>query len=103
MTDRELLELIAAQVGALTKDVSELKEGQDNIKYELKEFRAETNTRFDSLDDKLSNLEGTNAANHISINGELKRIKSSLSKVEIITADNWEDIARLKAKTKHKI
>lgn len=32
MTDRELLEYIAAQVGTLTQDVSELKEGQNDLK-----------------------------------------------------------------------
>lgn len=31
MTDRELLEYIAAQVGKLTQDVGELKEGQKDI------------------------------------------------------------------------
>ena len=31
MTDRELLELIATQVGALTKDVSDFKKGQENL------------------------------------------------------------------------
>lgn len=41
MNDRELLELIATQVGALTKDVSEIKEKQDKIESELGNVKSE--------------------------------------------------------------
>lgn len=92
MTDRELLELIAAQVGALStniedirKDVKELIEGQSRI------------------EDKLDDIEANNADRHITIDGEIRRIKSSLSKIEIVTANNWSDIARLKAYRKSKV
>ncbi len=74
MTDRELLELIAAQVNTLTtnmdnvvknietltKDVSELKEGQDRV------------------ESKLDQLEGTNAANHIATKTRLSKISNDL-------------------------
>ncbi len=39
MTDRELLELIAAQVGALTQNVSELKEGQNTLTQDVSELK----------------------------------------------------------------
>ena len=74
MTDRELLELIAGQVGALTKDVSELKgdvsvlkEGQNDIKKDIK-----------SIIDQATEL-------------------SEFSTMEIVTSKNWNDIAKLKA------
>ena len=49
-----------------------------DTKTELKEFRAETNTRFDSLDDKLNDLEGTNASNHIDIGKKLSKVSRDL-------------------------
>lgn len=110
MTDRELLELIAAQVGSLTnnmdnltKDVSNLKEGQNKIENEIGKFRQETIDRFDRIENKLDDMEVNNADRHILIGSDIKKIKAGLSKIEIITADNWGDIARLKAMRKHKI
>lgn len=50
MTDRELLEHIAAQVGILTKDVSEMKE----------EFKG-VNERLDRIENKLDDIEANNA------------------------------------------
>ncbi|WFA10378.1 hypothetical protein [Tissierella sp. Yu-01] len=86
MTDRELLELIAAQVGNLTtnvesikKDLVELKEGQNRI------------------ENKLDDIEANNADRHVVINTDLSKLRATISKVEIVTADNWSDIARLKA------
>ncbi|MBU5311865.1 hypothetical protein KQI38_07470 [Tissierella carlieri] len=49
-----------------------------DTKTELKEFRVETNTRFDSLDDKLNDLEGTNAANHVAIGNKLNKVSRDL-------------------------
>lgn len=74
MTDRELLEFIASQVGNLTinmdtiitnidiftKDVSELKEGQIRI------------------ENKLDELEGKNATNHVSTNNRLDKVSDDL-------------------------
>ena len=91
MTDRELLELIAAQVGTLTKDVSEMKE----------EFKG-VNERLDRIENKLDDIEANNADRHVYINRELKNIKAGLNKVEIITADNWGEIAKIKSARIHK-
>lgn len=54
MTDRELLELIASQVGTLTKDVSEIKE----------EFK-DVNKRLDRIENKLDDIETNNAHRHL--------------------------------------
>jgi RecJ-like exonuclease len=96
MTDRELLELIATQVGNITTDI-------EVIKKELNDFREESNDRFDSIEDKLDDMEANNADRHVTIKGEIKNIKATLSKVEIITADNWSDIARMKSHIKNKV
>ena len=132
MTDRELLELIAAQVGSLTNTVDGFKgelgsltntvdglKGElgsltskvDNIEAELsevrsevKDFREETNkrfdkidTRFDGLENKLDDLEAINAGRHIIINQDILDLKQSVCRAETNTADNWKDIAKLKA------
>lgn len=68
-----------SKIDNITKDIAELKDGQDRI------------------ENKLDDLEASNAHRHITINRDVKQIKSTLSKVEIVTADNWSDIAKLKA------
>lgn len=67
MTDRELLELIATQVGTLTKDVSEIKE----------DFKV-VNERLTRIEDKLDDLESTNAANHVAIGNKLNKVSRDL-------------------------
>lgn len=81
---------------------NELKDDISSVKSELKDFREETNIRFDNMKNKLDDIEANNIDRHVTINGELRRIKSGLSKIEIVTADNWSDIARLKVSRKHK-
>lgn len=53
MTDRELLELIAAQVGTLTQDVSDLKKGQSKLEAGQSKLEAGQS----NLEAGLSNLE----------------------------------------------
>jgi len=68
-----------------------------NVKNDLNGFRQETNDRFDKLEEKLDLMEANNADRHIAIDSDLKKVKADLSRIEIATADNWSDIARLKA------
>lgn len=49
-----------------------------DTKAELKEFRGETNQRFDNLEDKLNDLEAANATNHIATNTRLNKISDDL-------------------------
>lgn len=93
----------------MTKMYAEMQEGFKRLENEitevrnnLNEFRSETHERFDILDDKLNDLEANNADRHVYINKELKNIKAGLNKVEIITADNWGEIARIKSTRSHK-
>ena len=90
---------LQAEIGSVKSD---LQAEIGSIKSDLTEFRAETNRRFDGLEDKIDDIEANNASRYVSINGDLKRIKAGLSKVEIVTADNWGDIARLKFNRKNK-
>lgn len=53
MTDRELLEFIAAQVGKLTQDVEEIKEGQKDVSQRVTKVEAilenNVNTKLEAL------------------------------------------------------
>lgn len=51
---------VNSKIDNITKDVSDLKDGQDKII------------------DKLNNLEGTNAANHVAINSRLEKVSDDL-------------------------
>lgn len=51
MTDRELLELIATQVGALTKDVSDFKKGQANLEKIVTNIENDHGKKLDVLFD----------------------------------------------------
>lgn len=68
MDNNELLkaigEVIDGKIEALTNTVNEIREtvGEltetiSNIQTELKEFRKETNERFDTIEDKINNLD----------------------------------------------
>jgi SMC interacting uncharacterized protein involved in chromosome segregation len=88
-----------------TEHRSEMQE----LRTELNSFKEETNTRFDTLEtkvdsisDKLDDVEANNADRHVTIEGEVRGIKKSLSRIEIVTADNWGDIARLRARKRIK-
>ena len=75
--EKEVIELLQKLVKGqeeLKVDVKELKEKIDNIynqTADLTEFKTEVNTKLDVLNDNISNI-------------------------EIVTANNWADIARLK-------
>lgn len=75
---------IKADVNTIKLDISDLKEGQTSIK------------------GKLDDIEINNANRHIDFTGDLRNIKNKLTKLEIVTADNWGDIARIKAVGRHK-
>lgn len=99
MTDRELLELIAAQVGKLTSEFDNQTKVLDNLKTTvdgLSDNFTEIKEGQDRIENKIDDIEVNNANRHLSFTRELNDMKRSISRVEINTADNWKDIARLK-------
>jgi len=89
MTDRELLELIAAQVGALTKDVSELKEGQNTLTKdvsELKEVQEKVEDQVRKISIAIENDIRPKVTalfdGHIQMNNQLDRIEKEVSRHE---------------------
>jgi chaperonin cofactor prefoldin len=55
MTDRELLELIATQVGNLTQDVGDLKKGQANLEKKVDSMEK----KVDSMEKKVDAIDKT--------------------------------------------
>jgi len=92
MTDRELLELIAAQVANLTNDMLDVKKNISTLESEVKDIKNKLNgleNKVDSNHDEvmrnieeiknnLHELEGKNAANHVSVNTRLDKISDDL-------------------------
>lgn len=111
----DLLEKIYIELQDVKKELkSEIKANRDSIgsletqtrantdsigdlKSEIKDFREESNLKFDSLENKLDDLESKNADRHISMNKDIQEMKSDISRIELNTADNWKDIVRLKS------
>ncbi|BDR74644.1 hypothetical protein [Clostridium tetani] len=80
--DKEILELL--------KQIQE-----DN-----KEFRSEVNNKLDNITNKLEAVYEQTAdltEFKTEVNEKLDTIKDDLNNVEVITASNWKDIAKLKA------
>ena len=93
---------VRSEISDVKVDLKDVRSEISDLKGELKNFREEANKRFDKLENQLDDMEADNANRHISMGGDIKRIKAGLSKIEIITADNWGDIARLKSTRKYK-
>ncbi len=109
MDNNELLkaigEVIDGKIEALTNTVNEIRETVggltetiSNIQAELKEFRKETNERFDTIEDKINNLEGTNASNHIDMNGKIDKISDDLDYLTHKEAQTEKDVFTIKKK-----
>ena len=88
-----------------------MQEGMNDIKNEIQEFRKETNSRFDNLENQvkelksgqeeiktmLGELDPKNANRHLELKDSIDQLRKDLSTVEIVTASNYSDIARLKS------
>lgn len=88
------------KISSVETDVKEIKKDLVSVKAQtdiLTEFREETIKRFDILEYKLDDIEAKNAERHVTMNSSIVSIKEDLSRVEINTAENWRDIAKMKA------
>ena len=53
--------------------------------------------KVDNIGDKLDSLEVKNAERHMKIIKKMNEMESTISRIEINTAENWRDIAILKS------
>lgn len=87
-----------------TRDFLEnIQAGINSFRSEIQEFRKETNKRFDGLEKEVKEiktivgeLDPQNANRHIELKDSIDQLRKDLSTVEIVTASNYSDIARLK-------
>lgn len=87
----------------IKKDIQEIKAGQKDIKKTMEEIETknankhmEMLTAFEELRDDMTTIEViANDVTHIK--NDVESIKTDLNRIEIQTAGNWLDIAKLKA------
>lgn len=82
----------------------ETREFLENMQEVINDFRKETSIRFDSLEGDIKEiktmvgeLDSKNANRHLELKESIDQLRKDLSTVEIVTASNYSDIARLKS------
>ncbi len=88
--DKELMEsirkLLKEELEPIKSEIKELKEGQIKLQNGQKEIK-----------EMLGELDPKNATRHLEIKDSIDQLRKDLSTVEIVTASNYSDIARLKS------
>ncbi|WP_053957247.1 hypothetical protein [Inediibacterium massiliense] len=90
--DKEILDILKSMqndMKSMQNDIKNIKTTQDEHTQILRVLEHKTN---------IIAAEQENLKHEVvEINGEVKNIRKDLSNVELITASNWSDIAKLKA------
>ena len=88
--DKELIEsirgILKEELEPIKTEIKELKEGQIKLQNGQKEIK-----------EMLGELDPKNATRHLEIKDSIDQLRKDLSTVEIVTASNYSDIARLKS------
>lgn len=97
MTDRELLELIASQVGTLTNDMQEVKDKVGNL--ETKVGNLESNVgnlgnKVGNLENRMINMENENQKNFAALFDGYKQNTEQLNRIEKEVSKHEEIILR---------
>lgn len=101
MTNEEFQKLVLEEFKKLNGKIDILENTVNSIHeqtIELTEFREETSNNFDRIEGYIHDVDVKNADRHFEFIKELKEIKHSVNRIEINTAENWRDIARLKSR-----
>ena len=85
-TLKAIREIIKEEIEPIKNDIKELKEGQNR----LEDGQEEIKTMLGELDPK-------NANRHLELKDSIEQLRKDLSTVEIVTASNYSDLARLKS------
>lgn len=64
---------------------------------DLTEFRHETKEHFIKIQDYIHELDVKNSDRHFDFTNQIEVLRDSINRIEINTAENWRDIARLKS------
>lgn len=88
--DKELMEsireILREELEPIKSDIKELKEGQIKLQNGQKEIK-----------EMVGELDPKNATRHLELKESIDQLRKDLSTVEIVTASNYSDIARLKS------
>ncbi len=94
--DKELMEsirgILKEELEPIKTEIKELKEGQSSLKEQVQNLKIgqeEIKTMLGELDPK-------NATRHLELKDSIDQLRKDLSTVEIVTASNYADIAKLK-------
>lgn len=100
---RELLESIQNQILTLSKDTNNRFDKLENRLGVIETGQSETNNRLEKLEAGqneikalLVELDPKNANRHLELKSSIDELRNDLSTVEIVTASNYSDIAKLK-------
>lgn len=84
--------------------LKELKLGQEETNKRLASIEEETSKRLTNIEneiksfkDQFTDFEGKSANNHVEIINKIDDIQKDLNKVELVTASNWVEVAKLKS------
>ena len=97
--DKEILDILKAMQGDMNSMQGDMKSMQGDIK-SIKTTQQEHTQILSALEHKTDviSAQQENLKHEVAeIKGEVKSIRKDMSSVEIITANNWADIAKLKA------
>ena len=94
--DKELMksmrEILREELEPIKSEIKGLKEGQSSLKEQVQYFK----TGQEEIKTMIGELDPKNANRHLEIKDSIDQLRKDLSTVEIVTASNYSDIARLK-------
>ena len=95
--DKELMESIRGifkeELEPIKSDIKGLQKGQDSLKEQVEDLK----TGQEEIKEILGELDPKNANRHLELKDSIDQLRKDLSTVEIVTASNYSDIARLKS------
>ena len=94
--DKELMEsirkLLKEELEPIKTDIKGLKKGQSSLKEQVQDLK----TGQEEIKTMLGELDPKNATRHLELKDSIDQLRKDLSTVEIVTASNYADIAKLK-------
>lgn len=85
-TLKAIREILKEELEPIKNDIKELKEGQSRLEDGQEEIKI-----------MLGELDPKNANRHLELKDSIDQLRKDLSTVEIVTASNYSDLARLKS------
>ena len=96
----EILNKILTEITGLKADVADLKTEISDLKCsvnDIQEGQVRLENKVDSIKDQLDEHDTKNANRHIELQNDITSLRKDISTMEVVTASNYVDIAKLKA------